>query len=212
MSGEAACAKFINMRALSQPVMKSTLPALLLLVLSATVGKAQQNDFVKIAPEPRVYTWWLRTEFHPFETEVRGIPVGKIKPTWCRATEFRKSLFPPEARPDLDRAAGYGLAFSADGPFDHSKIRQTALIGAYEACSGERGSFLLIVAYLQSGPTVRFVYEMPDDKFGMLAILPRMTIQVVQCLECDLTTKFRWDSSRKQFRQLPPAPGSDESG
>jgi len=187
--------------------MKSTLPALLLLVLTATTGRAQQTDFVKIALEPKSYAWWLRAEFYPFETEVRSIPVGKIKATWCKATEFRKSLFPAEARPYLDHSGG--LSFSADGPFDRSKIRQTALLGAYETCSGDRGSFLLVVAYPHGLPTVRFVHEMPDDKFGMLAILPGLTIQVFHCLECDHTTKFRWDSSKMDFRQLPPDPDSD---
>jgi len=188
--------------------MKSIALALPLLVLTATDGRTQQHDFVKIAPEPKSNAWWLRAEFHPFEAEVRGIPVGKIKASWCKATEFRKSLFPAEAVPDLDRSGD--LSFSAEGTFDRSKIKQTAMVGAYETCSGERGSFLLVLAYAESRrPTIRFVHEMPDQKFGMLAILPDSTIQVFHCLECDNTTKFRWDRSKQRFRQLPPDPASD---
>src|SRR5215468_6307075 len=40
--------------------------------------------------------WWLRTRYHPFGKEVRGIPLAKVHSTWCKANEFRKDLFPKE--------------------------------------------------------------------------------------------------------------------
>src|SRR5690348_779569 len=66
-----------------------------------TDGHAQQRAFVRIAPEPKLEAWWLRAEFHPFETAVRGIPISAIQKSWCKATEFRNELFPPEARSSL---------------------------------------------------------------------------------------------------------------
>src|SRR5262249_16634754 len=126
-----------------------------------------------------------------------------IRKTWCKATEFRNNLFPPEAASDLKHTSG--LSFSVEGSFDGSKTRQTALIGVYETCAGKRGSFLLVLAHPRSNSsTIRFVHEMPDQEFGMLAALPDSTIQVFHCLECDNTTKFKWDRSTKHFRQLPP--------
>src|SRR5690349_20212233 len=121
-----------------KPATKLILLALLVLLASAPVGHAQQTDFVKIPPEPKLDAWWLRAEFYPFGTDIRGIPITKIKQTWCKATEFRNDLFPPEAMPDLTRSDG--LAFSIDGSFDGSRTRQTALIGAYESCKGQKGS------------------------------------------------------------------------
>jgi hypothetical protein len=178
------------------------------LLVSPAVGHAQQSEFVKIAPEPKVYTWWLRAEFHPFGTKVRGIPIGAIRKSWCKATEFRKDLFPAEAVPDLDHSSG--LAFSIDGSFDGSKTRQTALIGVYETCAGARGSFLLVLDHSPNNQTkIMSVHEMPDQQFGMLAALPDSTIQVYHCLECDLATEFRWDKSRRRFVQLPPGKQGD---
>jgi len=45
---------------------------------------------------------------------------------------------------------------------------------------------------------------MPDQQFGMLAALPDSTIQVLHRLECDHTTKFKWDNSSKRLLRLPP--------
>lgn len=166
-------------------------------------GRAQEQGFVKIAPEPKSYAWWLRAEFHPFETAVRGIPVSAIQKSWCKATEFRSELFPPEAQSSLKSSGD--LRFAVDGSFDGSKSRQTALIGAYQTCTGKRGSFLLVFARRPNKPpTLRFVHAMPDQPFGMVAALPDGTIQVFHCMECDLATKFRWDKAKARFVQLPP--------
>jgi hypothetical protein len=182
--------------------MKRILLASLLLMLTVAAGKAESNDFVGIAPEPSIYAWWLRARFQPFERQVRGIPVGKIRATWCRATEFRKDLFPPDAASDLAQS---DLSFSIDGYFDGSKIRQTALIGAYETCGGERGSFLLVLARPQGkSPAVRFVDEIPDQQFGLLAASPDSTIHVFHCMDCDHRTSFKWDKSKRRFARLPP--------
>jgi hypothetical protein len=73
--------------------MKGILLASLFFILTTAVGNTESNNFVNIAAGG--YAWWLSAEFHPFDVEVRGIPVGKIRATWCKATEFRKDLFPP---------------------------------------------------------------------------------------------------------------------
>jgi hypothetical protein len=183
--------------------MKSILLASLIFILTTEVGSAQSNSFVSIVPEPSYYAWWLRAEFHPFEVEVRGVPVGKIRAAWCKATEFRKDLFPPDAAADLDQSGG--LSFAIDGFSDGSKTMQTALIGVYETCGGERGPFLLILARPQGrAPAIRFVHEMPAEPFGMLAALPDATIQVFHCMSCDHVTSFKWDKPKRRFMRLPP--------
>jgi hypothetical protein len=181
--------------------MKAILSALLLVSLCTTLSNAQSDDFVKLAPEPSSYAWWLRAEFHPFDVAVRGIPVGKLRATWCKATEFRKELFPPDLATDLDQSDG--LSFAADGFFDGSKVKQTALVGAYEACDGKRGSFLLVLAWPRdNAPVVRFVHEM-SIPFAMLEVT-NSTVVVFHCMECDHVTKFKWDKSKGRFAQLRP--------
>jgi hypothetical protein len=175
------------------------------LALAAIDGNAQQSDFLSLAPEPQNYAWWLRAEFHPFGKEVRGIPVGRIRSTWCKATEFRKDLFPPELASDFDQNGG--VSFDADGFFDGSKTKQTALLGVYESCTGERGTFLLVLSRPRSGqPTIRFLREMPGPhQFAVLGPVQNSTISVFLCMECDLVTQFKWNKSKGRFVQLPAA-------
>jgi len=181
------------------PRMKAILLASLFFVLTTAVGNTESNSFVSIAPEPERRAWWLRAEFYPSDVEVRGIPVGKIRATWCKATEFRKDLFPPDLARDLE-----GRSFTVDGFFDGSKTRQTALVGAYETCTGEKGSFLLILAWPQAGaPVIRFVHEM-GIPFGIVSTATTdSTLAVLHCLECDHFTKFKWDKSKRRF-VMPP--------
>jgi hypothetical protein len=182
--------------------MKGVLLASLFFILVTAVGNTQSNNFVTIAPEPEDArsAWWLRSEFHPFDLEVRGIPVSKIRATWCKATAFRQDLFPPGLASDLDHSGG--LSFAVDGFFDGSKTRQTALVGAYETCAGKRGSFLLILAWPQGGaPVIRFVHEM-GIPFGMLMAADD-TVTVFHCIDCSHFTEFRWDKSKRRFVQLP---------
>jgi hypothetical protein len=162
--------------------MRRALLAGIFSALTTVVGDAQQNNFLSVAPEPQVYAWWLRTEFHPFDVEVRGISIGKIRATWCKATEFRKDLFPSNLQSELDQSRG--LSFAVDGFFNGSKTKQTALVGVYESCAGEKGTFLLVLDSPRSGPpTIRFIQEMPaDHQFAMLRALPDSTILVFHCM------------------------------
>ena len=173
-------------------------------VFATAIGNAQESNFVSTAPEPSHYAWWLRTEFRPFEEKVRGIPISRIHSTWCKATEFRKDLFPSHLASDLDH--GVGLSFSVDGFFDGSKTKQTALLGVYESCAGERGTFLLVLASPRSSqPTIRFIHEMPTEhQFAVLAPVRDSTISVFHCLDCDHVTQFKWDKSKGRFAMLPP--------
>jgi hypothetical protein len=163
----------------------------------ATAAQAQSNSFVTIASEPTFYAWWLRAQFHPFETQVRGIPVGRLRAGWCKATEFRKDLFPPELASDIETNK---VSFSVDGDFDGSKVGQTALIGAYETCRGEHGSFLLVLARPRGKPPVaRFVHAFQQLQFGVVVAAGDSTIEVFHCMECDHATRFKWDRVKKRF-------------
>ena len=179
--------------------MKPILLTAALLALLMGGARAASNDFVTVRPEPSSYAWWLRADFHPFETQVRGIAVKQIRATWCKATEFRPELFPPDLAKDF-KQPGVDIAFSFDRSFDGSKVPQTALVGVYEGCDGRRGSFLLVLARLPGKPpTVRFVQEFPDNPFGILAATRDGTIAVFHCLECDNLNRFKWSKAKKRF-------------
>ena len=183
--------------------MKRILLAWSLVILATFAGNAESNNFVTVAPQPSAYAWWVDAQFHPFETQVRGIPVNNIRASWCKATEFRKDLFPTDLAADLDENHA---SFSIDGYFDGSKTPQTALIGVYETCRGARGSFLMVVARPPGKPPViRFLHEIPELQFGVLVARSDATIDVFHCMECDHVTSFKWDRSKKRFVRLKPA-------
>jgi hypothetical protein len=164
----------------------------------AVVGGVQAGaaqDFVTLDPQPESSAWWVRARFHPFETKVRGIPVQDIRKTWCKASEFRRELFPRDFEFDD------GLFFSIDGFFDGSKIKQTALVGAYETCDGATGGFLLIVGWEPRGlPAVRFVSELKTDHpFSILRAEKDSSIMKWNCMSCDDGGKLKWDRSKRRF-------------
>jgi hypothetical protein len=70
--------------------------ALVFAIVPAIAGAQEKQPFLTISPTPETYAWWLRTEYHPFGTEIRGIPVAKIRAGWCKANELRKDLFRPK--------------------------------------------------------------------------------------------------------------------
>ena len=151
-------------------------------------------------PEPANYAWWLRARFHPLETEVRGIPVQKIRKNWCKASEFRRELFPQDLQEDLK-----SVDFAVDGFFDGSKTKQTALVGAYETCAGEGGEFFLIIDWPRRGtPTIRFIKTGPTDHpFATVRAKPDRSIVVWYCMSCDFGTQYKWDQSKRTFVVVP---------
>jgi hypothetical protein len=179
---------------------------LLAIILSAIVigcrahaGDPRQ-EFLTLEPSEKAFdAWWLRAEFHPFETQVRGIPIQRIRSKWCRATEFRRDLFPPDLEFDDD------LFFAVDGFFDGSKMKQTALVGVYESCAGVKGSFLLILGWPRQGrPTIRFIEEFRSERqFAILRAQPDSSIIVWNCMSCDNASQLKWDRSKRRFVWVP---------
>lgn len=178
-----------------------TVLSLVAVLAVPAAGWAQDKPFLTDSPTKYV-AWWLTTEYHPFGTDVRGIPVAKIRRDWCKVNELRRDMFPAE------KAAYFGddqSPFAVDGFFDGSKTRHTALVGVYEACRGERGAFLLIVAWPQAKPPViRHLVELPGStQFAVVSAAKDGTVMLRHCLECDHTSEYKWNRSRKRFVLLP---------
>jgi hypothetical protein len=180
--------------------MKRILLAAILVAL-ATATHAQQ-PFATVKPGKEA--WWLRTSFNPMHTEVRGIPVQKIRRSWCKATEFTRDLMPKKEM-DEEKSAQLmdevGLAFSFTGSFDRSKTKQVALVGVYQECAGKRGSFLLIID--EGTQKVRFVGTTPGEtQFAILSV-HKNDIVIGYCMECDSGDVLRWNAKKKAFRWVP---------
>jgi hypothetical protein len=174
----------------------------LVFVIVASGGYGQQN-FVVVAPEPQRHAWWLRAEFYPFHTEIRGIPVAEIDRNWCRATEFTEDLVSPRLFTDdgLPTMAEAGFAFAVEGYFDDSQVKQTALVGVYETCAGEKGDFMLILDQGSNGlPTVRYLLAQPNRQpFSMLQALPDGSLAFAMCMDCDAGGTIKWNKAKGRF-------------
>jgi hypothetical protein len=167
-----------------------------LLTALATVAPAQ--DFATTRPGKEA--WWLRTSFNPIHTEVRGIPVAKIRKDWCKATEFSFDNIPRRLLDEDDAEKmmkQHGMSFSTVGNFDRSKTGQTALVGVYQTCAGQKGSFLLVLD--QGTKRIRFVDATPSKTQFAALTGDKKDIVIMYCLECDVGGVLRWNARKKAF-------------
>jgi hypothetical protein len=175
------------------------LSAFIIAALLLPVCAAAQTS-VTVRPEPKSDVWWLRAEFHPRDTEIRGIPVNKIRAHWGRAGEFTPDMFPAETLVEngYDHLKETGLSFSVQGSFDGSRLSQTALIGVYETCARKKGRFFLI--FDTGTKRVRFLDtdDSAKEQFAVIGSDGR-TLHIFYCLECDNVSTVRWDRARKRF-------------
>jgi hypothetical protein len=167
-------------------------------VFALTANAAQAQDFATTRPGKDA--WWLRTSFNPMHTEVRGIPVGKIRKDWCKATEFTLDRIP---RKLLDEDGTeqtikqYGFSFAVEGRFDRTKTTQVALTGVYQTCAGKKGSFLLVLD--KDTQKIRFVDATPGDTQFAILSPDKQDIVIGYCLECGVGGVLRWNARKKAF-------------
>ncbi len=188
------------MRRLSRAILSAAF-----LVAGSVIGHAQDKPFLTTSPTPEYYAWWLRTEYHPFAVDIRGIPAAKIRAGWCKVNELRRDMFPD----DLARSFGEEKSpFAVDGVFDGSKTRQTALVGVYQTCKGARGAFLLIVSWpVDKPPVIRHLVELSGEHaFAVVSASEDASITLQHCLECDHVSKYKWNKSKSRFTLLPDNP------
>jgi hypothetical protein len=176
------------------------------LVLASAHARAEPA-FVTAEGDQKRVAWWVLADFHPFTTEVRGIPVGQIRKSWCKATEFRKDLIPKEwlVEKGVDAMQAAGMSFAVEGRFDGSAVKQVALVGVYEECNGKKGRFVLVLDQPADGKArIRFVDAEPTDhQFGALERWKNNTIIVWSCMSCDGSSVLHWDRKRRKFDWLP---------
>jgi len=171
----------------------------LAILFAALATVAQAQSFVTVPPGAKTEAWWLRASFNPMHTEIRGIPVAKIRPNWCKATEYTRELFPKELLVEngVDTMKLFGGAFSVTGNFDRSKTKQIGLVGVYETCAGQKGSFLLVID--EGTKKVRFVDATPSKTQFAVLSPDKRDIVILYCMECDNGAILRWNAKKKTF-------------
>src|SRR5690349_742023 len=162
------------------------------------VAAAQAQTFATVKPGKEA--WWLRTSFQPMHTEVRGIPVAQLHKGWCRASEYSFDLMPQEEMREEESEKVIkeaGLSFAVTGSFDGTNTRQVALVGAYQTCAGQKGSFLLVMD--EETKKVRFIDAHPSEHQFAAVGTNKNDIVVTYCLECDSGGVLRWNAKKKAF-------------
>lgn len=168
--------------------------------------EARDIPFVIVAPEPKIHSWWLRAEYHPYGREVRGIPVAQIHASWCKANELTRELFPADLLTvgGEDMLKDAGNSFVLTGKFD-GKNQLTALVGVYETCDKEKGTFLLIVNIdTANKPAVVFVELFPNmQQFASLYHTQENEIDLWWCYRCNHHQELLWDQTKQAFVWKP---------
>lgn len=174
-----------------------------------TAQAAAQEAFVTLNGDLKKEAWWVIADFHPFTTEVRGIPANQIRNSWCKATEFRKDLIPKELllEDGVDVMQSAGMSFAVEGRFDGTAARQIALVGVFQECAGPKGRFVLILDHPADGkPKVRFVTAVRTDRqFGALRKGKGGTLVASACMQCDDSSVLKWDRKKRKFDWVPEA-------
>ena len=101
-----------------------------------------------LAPATVKLTWpWTHTvRFVPGSTEIAGLPIRKIDPSWVRASALRDLEMPREAEVRGESVTDHGGSFSLRHDFDSDGVAETAIVGVYSDQAGETGRFLLILS------------------------------------------------------------------
>lgn len=168
---------------------------------------AAEQTFVTLNGDLKKEAWWVIAEFHPYTTEVRGIPANQIRKSWCKATEFRKDLISKELlfENGADVMKGADMSFAVEGRFDGSAAKQVAVVGVFQECAGPKGRFMLILDQPDGDkPKVRFVDAIRTNRqFAALSKDKRGKLVLWGCMECDGYSVLKWDRKKSRFGWEP---------
>ena len=114
--------------------------------------------------------------------------------------EFTRDLMPNKEMTEESSAKlmdEMKLSFSVTSNFDRSKTRQVALVGVYQTCGGEKGSFLLVID--EGTKNIRFVEATPSKTQFAVLSPDKRDIVILYCMECDNGAILRWNAKKKVF-------------
>ncbi|SRR6266496_883021 len=163
----------------------------------------------QIAEQPRHDAWWLRIRFTPCDSEIYGIPVQKIDPSWRLASVMQLKHIPiPELH---QQGLAFGkLHFELSGDFNRDGRPDRAAVGVYETTTGQTGRFMLIVTRGDSGAwSPSFLRLFPGKPEFFALRLNRSIIELWDCMECDAISRLAWSTAAKRYAWLKSRPLGD---
>ena len=142
--------------------------------------------------------WWVTWSIRPTASEVEGVPVQVLDPSWRRVSIIRRSDLPAAAnRAGQGLPEDYGLALSVDTDLDGDDQDERVVVGAFETAQGELGRFLLILGRAKDGKswTKKAIFSVRNSTPFSAVDLRLGTLRWHGCLECDdVCTVVRSDS------------------
>jgi hypothetical protein len=178
----------------------------------ALIAACANQQFITVKSEPKDHAWWLRSDIRPFGSSVRGVPVPQLRVSWCKVNEFSVELFPPDVRSAGDSPLDEALKRSGAAFFIASAFGKdvNVLVGVYETCANERGTFLMAVD-LTKRQAIDIVEFPGKANFAVLHPEEDNRLQIWWCFECDNVSTFRWNSAERRFEH-EPEPADEEDG
>ncbi len=176
--------------------MKLGILLFLVLGLFSCFAKGDKNGVA--SPEPYDRAWWLRPEFAPIDTHIRGIPVKHLDSSWSLASEISKEAISENVLYEngLDLVEELKLSFSILGDFNNDGVEDLALIGLYENSNGKRGTFLLVLSREKSGKWKKSFLE---TRGRFAAFTEKEQIIVFFCMGCDFGAYLLWDKEKGEY-------------
>ena len=175
-----------------------------LVVTAQTSGAAPP---LVVRPEPLRDAWWQRATLNPRSLAVHGMPIKRLEPAWCAADALTRELYGEELLGPTGGSPVDGLAFELEASLDGSGKPQTAFVGAYRRCDGERGLFLVIIDRPGERPRMRFLVEVPDpgSAIAALSLEPDGSLAVWWCGACDSGNRIAYNRATRSFYVAGPA-------
>jgi hypothetical protein len=173
----------------------------LLCILDLSAQAPPMVTPARIPTEPSKVAWWVKVEFEPVHTEIRGIPIGRLDPSWEKASELMRPGIPKPPSNDfrVEVMDENHLVFSRKGDFDHDGKLELALTGVYLDRQGKKGTFLLILK--SQGPRWAKLYlESWPGKPGFQALSRNSPgVEVWTCMYCEGVSYLDWKPSKRRF-------------
>lgn len=182
------------------------LAAWTLTLIAPSLAGAAEPVF-SVRAEPASDPWWQRASWNPRATSVYGMSVKRLQPEWCAAEAITRELIGKEWLGATASGADDNLAFSIEASFDGSGKRQTAFVGAYRRCDGERGLFVAIIDRIRERPRLRFLVEVPDPgtALALLGLEPDGALAVWWCDGCGNGHRIAYNRESRGFYVAGPA-------
>ena len=157
--------------------MKAISLAVVITLLTPIGGSAQGSP----------YAWWVTATFQARDEAVEGIPVRDLDREWVRASAISASDLPPEARQRGESPEEHGFSLALEADLDGDGRPERAVVGVFQARSGETGRFLLILGKSETGGEwVKRAVFSHEGAAGFSAIAVKDgRLQWVTCFECD---------------------------